>query len=91
MGLGEIGAPMARRLSERFPVVVWARRPEATSGFTDVAGDLADLARCDVIGVCVSDDAALRDVVGRLAAVVKPGAVVCAHSTVRPDTVQRTR
>ena len=79
---------MARRLAEQFPVRVWARRPEATAGFADVALRLEDLAWCELVGVCVTDDAALREVVERLLPVVRPGTLVCVHSTVRPDTVR---
>lgn len=82
VGLGEIGAPMARRLGAR----VWARRPEATAGFDDVAPSLASLAETDVIGICVSDDAAVRAVAAGFVPHLRPGTVVCLHSTVHPDT-----
>lgn len=88
VGLGDIGAPMARRLAERLRVQVWARRREATTGFVEVAPRLEDLARCELVGVCVTDDAALREVVERLVPVLGPGTLVCVHSTVRPDTVR---
>jgi 3-hydroxyisobutyrate dehydrogenase-like beta-hydroxyacid dehydrogenase len=84
VGLGQIGAPIAKRLDH--PVVFDVRR-EATSGFDDVAADLADLAsRCDVISVMVRDDAQVRDVVGEIVPTARPGTVVAIHSTIAPAT-----
>lgn len=53
-----------------------ARAPEAFAG-------------CDVVALCVSFDADVLENVQRLAAVLKPGAVVVDHSTVAVDTARR--
>jgi 3-hydroxyisobutyrate dehydrogenase len=90
VGLGDIGTPMSIRLARAFPLRVWARRIEATrpvvaAGATGV-DQLVELASCDVIGICVSDDDAVRDVTEGLAPSLRPGTVVCLHSTVAPET-----
>lgn len=98
IGLGSQGAPMARRIIEAgYPVTLWARRPATLEPFagTDAktAGTPAELAAAsDVIGVCVTGDADVEQVLlgesGVLAGVA-PGAVVAVHSTVHPDTCKR--
>lgn len=66
IGLGSQGGPMARRLIESgFPVVLWARRPEALAPFADVsfevASSLRDLAaRVEHVAICVVDDAGVK-------------------------------
>lgn len=92
VGLGSQGGPMARRIAEAgFPLLLWARRPEALVPYRDTAaqfvGDLADLgARSDHVGVCVVDDAGVREVVGGLLPTMRTGSRIAIHSTVHPDT-----
>ncbi|HQV57767.1 MAG TPA: NAD(P)-dependent oxidoreductase, partial [Ilumatobacteraceae bacterium] len=77
------------------PTVLWARRPEALDQYRDssatFASSAADLAaQCDVIGVCVLDDAAVRAVVLDPDGVLdgaRPGSVIVIHSTVLPETI----
>src|SRR5580704_19527184 len=79
IGLGSQGGPMARRIVEAgFPLVLWARRPEALAPFADTAAatarDLADLgACCDHLGVCVVDDAGVREVFEAVLPTLRPG------------------
>ncbi len=95
VGLGDQGAPMARRIVDAgFPLTVWARRPASLAPFAgtaaSVAPDLVALGRAsDVVGVCVVDDAGVRSVVlgpDGLLAGMAPGGVIAVHSTVHPRT-----
>jgi 3-hydroxyisobutyrate dehydrogenase-like beta-hydroxyacid dehydrogenase len=91
IGLGNMGAPMAKRLVE-WPggVIVFDVRAEAMTPLAEVGASLADsvadVAVADIISVTVLNDAQVRDVVGELAANAKPGTVIAIHSTISPDT-----
>lgn len=91
IGLGNQGAPMAKRLAGWpgglvvFDVRVEAMTPLAELGAT-LADSVADVAEADVISVTVLTDAQVREVVGELAAHAKPGTVIAIHSTIEPDT-----
>ncbi len=80
VGLGQIGAPMARRLTDP---LVYDVQPDATRGFHRVAASLDELATCDVVCVMVRDDQQVREVVGRLV-----GPVVVVHSTISVETAE---
>jgi len=88
VGLGDIGAPIARRIrAAGFPTVLWARRASALDAFPDFARAATPSAlgaACDVVGICVFDDAGLREVLlgtdGVLAGMARGGAVLI-HST----------
>lgn len=72
IGLGAMGVPMVERLLERgFPVVVWNRTPSRTDGLVAQgavrAASPADLAaRCDGIGLCLTDGAAVEAIAREL-------------------------
>jgi 3-hydroxyisobutyrate dehydrogenase-like beta-hydroxyacid dehydrogenase len=91
IGLGNMGAPMAKRLVE-WPggVTVFDVRTEAMTPLAEVgatlADSVADVATADIISVTVLNDEQVRDVVGELAANAKPGTVIAIHSTISPDT-----
>lgn len=91
IGLGNQGAPMAKRLVEWpgglivFDVRTEAMTPLAELGAT-LADSVADVAAADVISVTVLNDAQVRDVVGELAEHAKPGTVIAIHSTIEPET-----
>jgi 3-hydroxyisobutyrate dehydrogenase-like beta-hydroxyacid dehydrogenase len=91
IGLGNMGAPMAKRLVEWpggvtvFDVRADAMTPLAEVGAT-LADSVADVATADVISVAVLNDEQVRDVVGEIAAIAKPGTVIAIHSTISPDT-----
>ncbi|MFJ3774583.1 NAD(P)-dependent oxidoreductase [Streptomyces sp. NPDC090075] len=98
IGLGNQGGPMARRIVEAgFPTTLWARRRATTAAFADtravVANSPAELgAACDVVCVCVVDDAGVEEVVAGEGGVLEsmaPGGIVVVHSTVHPDTCRR--
>ncbi|GAB7068175.1 NAD(P)-dependent oxidoreductase [Mycobacterium hodleri] len=91
IGLGNQGAPMAKRLVEWpgglvvFDVRTESMAPLAELGAT-LADGVADVAAADVISVTVLTDAQVRDVVAELADHARPGTVVAIHSTIEPDT-----
>ncbi len=91
IGLGNQGAPMAKRLVE-WPggLIVFDVRTEAMTPLAELgaslADNVADVAAADVISVTVLNDAQVRDVVGQLAEHAKPGTVIAIHSTIEPDT-----
>jgi 3-hydroxyisobutyrate dehydrogenase len=92
IGLGSQGAPMARRMIEAgFDVTLWARRQESLNPYREtrarIAADIAELgARCDHVGLCVLDDAGVREIGAQLIPVMRPGSRIIIHSTVLPDT-----
>jgi 3-hydroxyisobutyrate dehydrogenase len=97
VGLGEIGQPMAMRVIEAgYPTRVWNRNAARTAPFGDrgieIAASPAALARgCDVVLVCVTDGAAVEQVVfGRdgVAAGGRPGQLLIDLSTIHPHEVR---
>jgi 3-hydroxyisobutyrate dehydrogenase-like beta-hydroxyacid dehydrogenase len=91
IGLGSQGGPIARRMIEAgYPVVLWARRAETLEPFSDasaeIAPSIAELgARSDHVGICVVDDAGVRQVCDALIPAMRPGGRIAIHSTVHPD------
>ena len=91
IGLGNMGAPMAKRLVD-WPggVIVYDIRAEAMTPLAEagasLADSVADVAAADIISVTVLDDAQVREVVGELAANAKPGTVIEIHSTISDTT-----
>jgi len=92
IGLGSMGAPMAKRLLD-WPggLTVCDMRAEAVTPFVEAgaeaaasAGELA--AKCAVISVVVVDDAQVRQVVGELLETAAPGTTVAVHSTISDST-----
>jgi 3-hydroxyisobutyrate dehydrogenase-like beta-hydroxyacid dehydrogenase len=93
LGLGNMGAPMARRLIEAgYPVTVWNRtsvrtRPLAEAGAT-VGGSPAETVRdADVVITMLADPVAVHDVTGQLAPGLRPGMTLVEMSTIGPDAV----
>lgn len=95
IGLGAMGAPMARYLHAKGLLTAVGNR---TQGKADAlaaelgvrSARLADnFADCDVVALCVSLDADVLENVNALAQVLKPGAVVVDHSTVAVQTARR--
>jgi 3-hydroxyisobutyrate dehydrogenase-like beta-hydroxyacid dehydrogenase len=92
IGLGSQGAPMAQRMIDAgYPVTLWARRPETLEPYRGTsatfAADVAELgAQVQHVGVCVVDDAGVRQVCDQLIPAMAPGGVIAIHSTILPDT-----
>ncbi|MGW0047576.1 NAD(P)-dependent oxidoreductase [Nocardia cyriacigeorgica] len=92
IGLGSMGAPMAKRLLD-WPggLTVCDMRAEAVTPFTDAGAESASsaaelAAKCAVISVVVVDDAQVRQVVGELLETAAPGTTVAVHSTISDST-----
>lgn len=91
IGLGNQGAPMARRLAG-WPggLTVFDVRAEAMAPLVELgavaADSIADVATADVISVTVLTDAQVREVVTALAEHAGSGTVIAIHSTIEPDT-----
>ena len=92
VGLGDQGGPMPLRLLEAgHKVTLWARRAETLAHYAEsgakVAPSLEALAAsCDWIGICVFDDAGVRQVCEGIIPFMRAGASIVVHSTVHPDT-----
>ncbi len=93
IGLGSQGAGMARRIIEQgVPTTLWARRTESLEPFAGtaaIAADPVELGRAsDVVGICVTDGAAVREVTlgprGVVAGMTE-GSVLALHSTIGTD------
>jgi 3-hydroxyisobutyrate dehydrogenase-like beta-hydroxyacid dehydrogenase len=94
VGLGQIGAPMARRLVG-WPggLVVFDVVPAATEPLADAGAVVADSvgalgAACGVVSVMVRDDEQVRAVVAELAPGMAAGGVIAVHSTIRAETAE---
>ncbi|MCX2712292.1 NAD(P)-dependent oxidoreductase [Mycolicibacterium sp. J2] len=91
IGLGNQGAPMAKRLAD-WPdgLIVFDVRTEAMTPLAELgamlADDVAGVAAADVISVTVLNDAQVRDVVAELGRHAGAGTVIAIHSTIEPDT-----
>lgn len=96
IGLGNIGAPMARRLAQQqASVAVYDVSAEAAAAFTGeavVKASVADVgASADLVGICARNDDDVIEIVAGANGLLKTmsGGGVAIHSTVRPSTVQR--
>jgi 3-hydroxyisobutyrate dehydrogenase-like beta-hydroxyacid dehydrogenase len=86
VGLGRMGAAMAKHLVQP---LVFDVRSDATKAFENVAASVAEVGeRCDLVSVCVFDDAQTRDVVRELLTTAKPKTVIAIHSTIAPGTAE---
>jgi 3-hydroxyisobutyrate dehydrogenase-like beta-hydroxyacid dehydrogenase len=95
IGLGDMGGALATRIiGAGFPTVLWARRRHVLTSFEEAGAEAAptpaDLAAgVDMVGICVWDDDAVRQVMNGPQGVLagcRPGTVVAIHSTVLPAT-----
>ncbi|BCO82435.1 oxidoreductase [Mycobacterium paraintracellulare] len=91
IGLGNMGAPMATKMTE-WPggVTVFDIRTDAMTPLAEkgarLADSVADVAAADIIHITVLNDAQVREVVGELAARAEPGTVIAIHSTISDTT-----
>lgn len=92
VGLGNQGAPIARRIIEAgYPTLLWARSSQTLDPFratpARIAESLPELgAQVDHVGICVTDDAAVRAVCKELLPAMRAGSRIAIHSTTLPDT-----
>lgn len=93
IGLGNMGAPMAKKMSE-WPggLTVYDVRAEAMEPFADrgarLADSVANVAEADIISVTVLNDEQVRDVVRELALGAKAGTIIAIHSTISDTTAE---
>lgn len=93
IGLGSMGGDQARELA-KLPhnLVVFDVFPDALAKFEGrarLAGSMEEVGEdADVVGVCVRDDTQVLECVDALLPVMKSGAVLLIHSTIKPKTVQ---
>jgi 3-hydroxyisobutyrate dehydrogenase len=95
IGLGAMGLPMARNLASAGLLSgAWSRSPTVAAALAAHAGvrSYADpeslAADCDLIVLCVSADADVLELVGRLAPQLRPGSIVVDCSTVSAETAR---
>lgn len=97
IGLGALGGAIATRLQQAgHRLIVWGRTPSKLRpwlhGATRVAASPAELAAsCDLVITCVTDTAAIEDVVfgaNGVADGARTGAVLLDHSTIHPLATQ---
>lgn len=97
IGLGAMGAPMARHLHARgLLAVVGNRTASKAQALSEELGlaaatSAADFAGCEVVALCVSLDADVLENVQALAEVLRKGAVVVDHSTVSVATARQAQ
>ncbi|HEY4581317.1 MAG TPA: NAD(P)-dependent oxidoreductase [Lysobacter sp.] len=95
IGLGAMGAPMARHVHSRgLLTAVGSRTQDKADALAAGLGVRAarsaqNFADCDVVALCVPLDADVLENVAGLADVLRPGTVVIDHSTVSVDTARR--
>lgn len=97
IGLGLMGAPMAKRLAEAgYTTTVWARdpakaEPVVAAGASAVDSAAAVTRASDIVFTCVSDTAAVETVVfgdNGIAAGAGPGKILVDMSSIRPEAAQ---
>ncbi|MDQ3205823.1 MAG: NAD(P)-dependent oxidoreductase [Pseudomonadota bacterium] len=95
IGLGAMGAPMARHLHGRGLLTAVGNRTQTKADAlaaelkVRAARSADNFADCDVVVLCVSLDADVLENVGALAKVLKRGSLVIDHSTVAVQTARR--
>jgi len=95
IGLGAMGAPMARHVHARgLLTAVGTRTQEKADAFASELGVRAarsagNFADCDLVVLCVPIDADVLENVNALAGVLRPGAIVIDHSTIAVETARR--
>jgi 3-hydroxyisobutyrate dehydrogenase len=97
LGLGAMGAPMARRLlAAGHHVTVWNRTPARAEALRAEGADLAAdpaaaVAGAEFVVTMLSDAEAVESVVAAFAPALAPDAVVLEMSTIGPDAERRVR
>jgi 3-hydroxyisobutyrate dehydrogenase-like beta-hydroxyacid dehydrogenase len=97
LGLGAMGAPMARRIAAAFPTTVWNRNSGRAAPFAALGASVAATPReaaalADVVCTMLSDPAALEGVADGpdgLVAGLQPGTIWLDFSTVTPEASRR--
>ena len=96
IGLGNMGAPMARRLIARHELLVHDANPTAVQRMVDAGAiacpDLAEMARrCDIVMLCLPSSAYVHRVIfgeGGLSAGLRPGALIVDQTSGEPKATR---
>jgi 3-hydroxyisobutyrate dehydrogenase len=90
LGLGSMGAPMARRVAAAgHPLTVWNRSAGRADEFADVAESPAAAVRdAGIVVTMLADPVAVLEVVGAFAPELKPGTVLIEASTIGPAALR---
>jgi 3-hydroxyisobutyrate dehydrogenase-like beta-hydroxyacid dehydrogenase len=94
LGLGIMGAPMARRLlAAGYPLTVWNRTASRAAALeaegAAVAATPAEAVRdAEVVVTMLADPPAVREVVADLAPALRPGTTLIESSTIGPQALQ---
>ncbi|MEU4402954.1 NAD(P)-binding domain-containing protein [Streptosporangium sp. NPDC023963] len=92
LGLGRMGAPMARRLvAAGHAVTTWNRTPRAVEGAATAASPAEAVAGAELVVTMLADPAAVRRVIADAAPGLRPGTVVAEMSTIGPEAVAGLR
>jgi 3-hydroxyisobutyrate dehydrogenase len=92
LGLGHMGAPMARRLVEAgHKLTVWNRTPRTVEGAVTAASPAEAVAEAELVITMLSDPAAVKRVLADAAPGLRPGAVIAEMSTIGPEAVAELR
>lgn len=95
IGLGAMGAPMARHLhGHGLLMAVGSRTQDKVDAFASELGvraarSVQNFADCDAVVLCVPIDADVLEIVAALANVLRHGTLVIDHSTVGVETARR--
>lgn len=87
LGLGIIGSRARARLVEAgWNVACWNRTPKGLAGETATPEEAVDGSA--VVSIYLKDAPALREVVGRIESVLKPGRIILNHATIDLETTR---
>src|SRR6185312_6566053 len=87
LGTGIMGGPMAANLAKAGHTVrVWNRTPAkaAVAGTTAAGAPAEAVAGAEVVGICLSDTAAVEEVAAGFLDAIQPGTIVADSSTISP-------
>ncbi|MEV4097334.1 NAD(P)-binding domain-containing protein [Streptosporangium saharense] len=92
LGLGRMGALMARRLvTAGHEVTVWNRTPREVEGAVSAATAAEAVAKADLVITMLADPVAVREVLSAAAPGLRPGTLVVEMSTIGPEAVAGLR
>ncbi|MEU8207367.1 NAD(P)-binding domain-containing protein [Streptosporangium sp. NPDC049046] len=92
LGLGRMGAPMARRLVKAgYEVTTWNRTPRTVEGAASAASPAEAVAGAELVVTMLSDPTAVRRVLTDAAPGLRAGTVVAEMSTIGPEALAGLR
>ncbi len=90
IGLGVMGFPMTGHLSKKYDVIAYNRSPEKAQKWEQTysgqaTSNLANLADCDLVCLCVGKDEDVKENITQLAPLLKQGSIIVDHTTASAD------